>query len=71
MLKAGNHLVFGGMPRGQFSSTSDGKLLVVSADKGETVSTLTLDAPVAWDGMAAARKGLYLSLENGTLVCLR
>jgi hypothetical protein len=47
-----------------------GVLEVVSASSGEPLASYALDAPPAWDGMAAAYNQLYVSLTNGQLVCL-
>jgi len=45
-------------------------LRVYSADEGKAVSELKLDAEPVFDGMAAAGGKLFLSLKDGTLLCL-
>lgn len=64
ILKAGRHLWLGGV------ENNTGRLLVLSASDGQTVHTFDLDVPMVWDGMAAADRCLYVSLENGSIACL-
>ena len=45
-------------------------LRVYSADEGKAISESKLDAEPVFDGMAAAGGKLFLSLEDGTLLCL-
>ena len=72
MLKVGDNLVFGGMPHHNYTNDSDGVITVVSAKDGKPVtSEVTLEAPVVWDGLAAANNCLYVSLEDGSLVCFK
>jgi len=78
MIKAGDRIYIGGMPLTQagdpyatFSGRSGGLVQVYSASNGEKLSTLKLDSPVVWDGLAAARGRLYVSCQDGSLVCLR
>ncbi|MCP4643139.1 MAG: PQQ-binding-like beta-propeller repeat protein [bacterium] len=47
-----------------------GMLVAVSPDDGRVLAEMTLPAPPAWDGMAAASGNLYLTLKNGQVVCL-
>jgi hypothetical protein len=78
MLKAGSLLFFGGGPEqskaqdalAAYRGKEGGLLWVYGAVDGEKQSELDLDAPPVWDGMAATRGRLYLSLENGRVVCL-
>jgi hypothetical protein len=50
---------------------SEGSLLrVVSAKDGSTISNIQLESLPIWDGMAAARGQLFLSTQNGTVICL-
>ena len=44
-----------------------GVLLAVSAANGDTLAEYNLDAPLVFDGMAAANGRLYVSLENGSV----
>jgi hypothetical protein len=46
-----------------------GLLLAVSPASGQTQAECRLAAPPVFDGMAAADKKLYVSLEDGTVVC--
>jgi hypothetical protein len=63
ILKSSRHLVVCGM--------IDDKSVVQfrSVNRGEKVSAIELEAPVVWDGMAAAGRRLYVSLTDGRLVC--
>ena len=52
------------------SDKNDSVLMVLSAADGDMLSEYTLDAEPVFDGMAAAYGKLYLSLKNGTVLCL-
>jgi hypothetical protein len=79
MLKAGGNLYLGCMPvtipaddpHAAYEGRRGGMLWVVSAADGTKVSERKLDAPVVWDGMAAANGGLFLSKSDGTVECWR
>jgi outer membrane protein assembly factor BamB len=45
-------------------------LCAVSASNGERLSRYELETVPVWDGMAAANGRLYVSLENGDVLCL-
>ena len=45
-------------------------LMAVSASDGAELARYELDSPPVFDGMAAANGRLYLSLENGRLLCM-
>jgi hypothetical protein len=45
-------------------------LRVVSAQDGRKITEYKLDTVPVWDGMAAADGQLYLSLKNGTVLCM-
>jgi len=47
-----------------------GLLMAVSTVDGERLAEYKLDAPPAWDGMAAANGRLYLSTMDGKVLCL-
>ncbi len=63
ILKAGNHLWIGG------KANRRGVLHVLSASNGQMIHTQTFAVPMVWDGMAAAGRCLYLSLESGAIAC--
>lgn len=46
-----------------------GVVLVVDPDSGKIIRTIATASPVVWDGMIAASSRLFLSLENGELIC--
>jgi outer membrane protein assembly factor BamB len=45
-------------------------LYVISADSGQKLSEYKIPAIPIWDGMIAANKRLYISLNNGTIMCM-
>ena len=47
-----------------------GVLWAASASTGEKLAEYKLDAPPAWDGLAAANGSLFLSLADGRVVCM-
>ncbi len=47
-----------------------GLLWLVDTDSGKKRAAVTLDAPPVWDGMAVADGAIFVSLKNGTVVCL-
>lgn len=63
VLKSGKRLVVCGM--------IDDKSVIQfhSVNRGEKISAIELDAPVVWDGVAAADGRLYMSLTDGRIVC--
>jgi hypothetical protein len=57
-------------PHGAWEGRKGGILAAFSADDGKRLAEYKLTAPPVWDGMAAAYARLYLSLVNGTVVCM-
>jgi hypothetical protein len=47
-----------------------GVLWAASAATGAKLAEYTLDAPPAWDSLAAAQGLLFLSLADGRIICL-
>ncbi len=47
-----------------------GVLWAASATSGEKLAEYKLDAPPAWDGMAAAGGRLFIALADGRMVCM-
>ena len=47
-----------------------GFLHAFAAHNGAVFQEMRLEASPVWDGLAAAAGRLYVSLENGSLVCL-
>jgi hypothetical protein len=76
MVLAGDTLFVAGPPErslrsaAAFSDKRNGILCAVSAKNGETLEAYRLDGRPAYDGMAAAGGRLYLSMEDGRLLCL-
>ena len=82
MVRAGDTLLVGGMPdtidpndasapgNAEFMGKGRGLLRVVSCDDGTTRSEHRIDSPPVWDGMAAAGGRLYLSTQDGHVICL-
>ena len=48
---------------------SGGSMLAVNTAKGEISSSLKIDSPPVWDGMAVAQGRLYVSSVDGKLTC--
>jgi hypothetical protein len=78
MLKAGDHLVLGVMPKeipeddphAAYEGRLGGAIWVCSEKDGSKVGERPLPSPVVWDGMAAANGRLYLSTTDGRVTCL-
>jgi len=68
---AGTPVVF---PKDDLAKAYEGRmggiLWAASASTGEKLAQYTLDAPPAWDGLAAAKGRLFLSLADGRVVCM-
>ena len=60
--------------RGDYPSGEPGRtrgfVRILSADSGQTLDELALDAPVTYNGLAVAGGKLYATLEDGAAVCL-
>ena len=54
-----------------FKGSQGGILQVVNNATGATQASYSVDFLPVWDGMAAARNSLYLSTQDGRVVCLR
>jgi outer membrane protein assembly factor BamB len=67
---AGTPVVF---PEGDLGKAYEGRmggvLWAASASTGEKLAQYTLDAPPAWDGLAAAGGKLYLTTKDGKIIC--
>ena len=57
-------------PWAAFDGRKGGVLLVLKKSDGAEVSDTKLKSPPAYDGVAAAYGKLYLSLKDGTIICL-
>ena len=68
---AGTPLIF---PEDDLAKAYEGRMGGVlwagSATTGEKLAQYTLDAPPAWDGLAAANGLLFISLADGRVVCM-
>jgi len=65
MLLADGKLFVAGQDR-----TGNGKLMAFPADGGKRLGECALEAAPVFDGMAAVAGKLFISLENGQLVCM-
>jgi len=82
MLRAGKTLALGGMPwpaadagaaepgRAPAGAQGRGVLALFAVADGRAIGQVKLPASPVWDGMAVAEKRLFLTLEDGTVVCL-
>jgi len=57
-------------PLGAFEGRKGGVLWAVSAENGKKLAEHKLDSAPVFDGMATANGRLYLSLKNGSVLCL-
>jgi hypothetical protein len=69
MALAGNVVVAAGKAKGDLADTTSSFLRVSSVSDGGTLAEYALDAPPTYDGLAIAHDRVYLSLQNGDLVC--
>ncbi len=77
MARAGKYLVLAGTldimneedPYAVYDGRAGAQLLLIDAKDGTTVSELALPSPPVFDGLSAARGRIYVSLENGSLIC--
>ena len=46
-------------------------LWVVSAETGEKLSEYRFMGYPAWDGLIAANENLYLTMQDGTVICMK
>lgn len=78
MVKAGDQLFVAGPPDtldpndpfAAFEGRNGARLIGLSAVDGQQQPPLDLDGPPVFDGMIAANHRLFISLENGKVVCL-
>jgi len=81
LVRAGSGLLLGGTSTiadgedrpeafADFEGRGKGLLWTMSSQNGTKLSSLTLEAPPVWDGMAVANGRLYVSRADGVLECL-
>ncbi len=78
MVKAGDALFVAGAPDifdpkdpyAAFEARKGAKVVAVSAKDGKKLSEISLEYPPVFDGMIAANERLYLSMTNGSVLCL-
>jgi len=78
MVKAGDQLFVAGPPDvydtadpfAPFEGRDGARLLTVSTRDGQRQASLALNSPPVFDGMIAAGGRLFVTLENGRVVCL-
>lgn len=58
-------------PHGAWEGRKGGVLAAYAAENGKKLAEYTLPSPPVWDGMAAAGGRLYISLNDGTIICMR
>ena len=75
---AGDRLYLAGTPvafpkhdlAAAYEGRMGGVLRIASADSGEKLGEIKLDAPPSWDSMAIAQGKLFIVLQDGSLRCL-
>ena len=78
MLKSGEHLFMSVMPvdiplddpHAAYEGRKGGAIWIVSAQDGRKVAEYDLGSPAVWDGMAAAKGRLYVSMMDGSVLCM-
>ena len=78
MARAGKYLVLAGTddvmnaedPYAVYDGRRGARLLLLDAKDGEPISQIALPSPPVFDGLSIARGSIYISLENGSLLCL-
>ena len=76
IVKSGKRVFLLGMPlktKGPDTRTSEqtaGMMQFFSADTGAPAGSIILESPPVWDGVAVAAGKMYISTENGSVVCL-
>ncbi|NOX54264.1 MAG: PQQ-binding-like beta-propeller repeat protein [Planctomycetes bacterium] len=78
MVKAGDRLYVAGPPDvldpqdpyGAFEGRKGARLAVLDAEDGRVLNEQPLDTPPVFDGLIAARGCLFVSLRDGSLLCL-
>ncbi len=72
----GNDTLLVAGPKGEWMHSADAyqgrqgiALLAVSASTGETINDTPLSSLPVFDGMSIANESLYLSLQDGSIVC--
>jgi outer membrane protein assembly factor BamB len=78
MVKAGDTLFVAGAadefdpedPYAMFDRPKDARVVAISAQDGTQLSETALDQPPVFDGMIAAQERLFVSLCDGSVVCL-
>ena len=79
MLVAADQLVIAGPPEtdvdpedplGTYEGRKGGVLWAVSAASGEKLAEYKIESPPVFNGMAAAGGQLFVTLKNGTVLCM-
>lgn len=60
-----------GFPEDVFSGKTSGTLIVVSPADGRPIAEVTIPSTPVWDGMAAAHGHIFISMRDGSLLCLK
>ena len=78
LVRAADTLFAAGLPDTRDSHTRwtngrpcAGALAAFDAETGKAIEQYKLPAPPVWDGMAAANGRLYISTDNGRILCMR
>jgi outer membrane protein assembly factor BamB len=66
---AANAVVFAGRTKDTATNTYRGLLWMVSSADGKVFAEIPLDAPPTYDGLAIAGEKVYVSLQDGTVMC--
>jgi len=68
--KPGGQVILLGMPSPAASSPGTGLVRSYSAATGKLTTTIELPSSPVWDGVAVASGRIFVTTENGSIVCL-
>jgi hypothetical protein len=74
LIQSGDTIVTGGSllsEKGIDDKLKKGSLVLYSAESGAVGNRIALSAPPVFSGMAAAYQSLYVSLKDGSIVCVK
>jgi hypothetical protein len=69
MTLCGGAVLYAGRVRGAKEGAPGGFLVILSAADGKKITEFPLEAPPTYDGIAVARERVFVSLQNGSVVC--
>jgi hypothetical protein len=75
IVRAGNKLLLGGRPcedtLAAYRGDAGGILVALAVEDGSSLTSVPLESPPVWDGLAAASGRVYAACQDGSVICLR